>query len=219
MREHKLALLVARPPGILPLTCGPTCGPAQAAGQAQLDEALVTIKAGVRQREGWAAKERMRDTVRRARIEGTVGWACWPAGTAACPPRLPGPANASLLPVPTRLPLSQLHDWFLKGRNPETGEYPSLPDSAKGGSRHILHPPPPQPTPGEAAAAAAAASKGKAAAGKGKAGAGTAGNGAPQLTQAFLEGLREAVQAYVQVWQGHAPADPIATLRECWGSS
>ena len=50
----------------------------QAARQAELDEGLVCIKAGVRQREGWAMKERMRDKVR--------WWCCcWvPAEWFAC---------------------------------------------------------------------------------------------------------------------------------------
>lgn len=44
----------------------PTHTTQQAARQAELDEGLVCIKAGVRQREGWAMKERIRDKVRLA---------------------------------------------------------------------------------------------------------------------------------------------------------
>ncbi|PRW20260.1 IQ and AAA domain-containing 1 [Chlorella sorokiniana] len=148
----------------------------QAARQAELDEGLVSIKAGVRQREGWALKERIRD---------------------------------------------KLNDWFLGSRDPETGEYADLPTADKGGSRNIIHPPPPQPSAEEAAAAAARASKAGAAAGKssssGKPGGGkgkaAAGEEAPRCSQAFLEGLRAAVQLYMDVWQEYEPSDPAAPLQ------
>lgn len=119
-------------------------------------------------------------------------------------------------------PASQLNDWFLASRNPETGEYADLPAADKGGSRDIIHPSPPQPTAEEAGAAAAKAGKAGAATGKGassgKPGGGkgkaAAGKEAPKCSQAFLEGLRAAVQQYMDVWQEYEPCDPSAALRE-----
>lgn len=120
---------------------------------------------------------------------------------------------------PARRP--QLHAWFLGSRHPETGDYADLPEAAKGGSRDIVHPPPPAPSAEEAAAAAKAGAKAAASSGKpaaaAKPGAGKGGGGggaAPQASTAFLQGLREAVQEYLDVWQGHEPADPTLALRE-----
>ena len=126
-------------------------------------------------------------------------------------PRLPAPAP------PCRQP--QLNDWFLTSRDHESGEFADLPAADKGGSRNIIHPPPPQP-PAEPAAAAAKAGKAGAAAGKGKPGAaagkdkGAAGEEAPRCSQAFLEGLRAAVQQYMDVWLEYEPTDPSVALRE-----
>lgn len=44
-----------------------------------------------------------------------------------------------LLCVPTT-PL-QIQAWFIAHRNPETGDYPELPEPDKGGSKQILNPP------------------------------------------------------------------------------
>lgn len=131
-----------------------------------------------------------------------------------------GEIQPSLIP-PLRHPL-QLNDWFLGSRDPETGEYADLPAADKGGSRAIIHPAPPQPSAEEAAAAAANASKAGAAASKGS-GAGKPGGGKgkaaageeePRCSQAFLEGLRMAVQQYMDVWQEYEPSNPSAALRE-----
>ncbi|PSC70654.1 IQ and AAA domain-containing 1 [Micractinium conductrix] len=143
---------------------------------AELDSALVSIKAGVKQREGWSMKERIRD---------------------------------------------KLNTWFLGSRDPETGQYADLPDAAKGGSAAIVNPPPPEPTPEEAAAAAARAAKEGGAKGGAKAGAkagkgGKGGKGgapeAPPMSFAFLEGLRGAVQHYLDVWGEYEEADPTLAL-------
>ena len=65
----------------------------------------------------------------------------------------------------------QINAWFLENRNPETGEYPDLPDEADMGSKVILNPPPPPPPPAPAADGKKGAKKApekKAAKGKGK---------------------------------------------------
>lgn len=89
-----------------------------------------------------------------------------------------------------------------------------------------MRPLPPAPSAEEAAAAAARAGKagasaagkpGAAAGGKGGKG-GAAAGAAPVMRNAFLQGLLEAVQEYVDVWQEYEPTDPTLALRE-WGSS
>ena len=61
------------------------------------------------------------------------------------------------------------------------------------------------------AAAGKGPSTGKPGSGKGKA---AAGEAAPKCSQAFIEGLRAAVQQYMDVWQEYEPSDPSAALRE-----
>lgn len=67
--------------------------------------------------------------------------------------------------------LLQINAWFLEKRDPETGEYPDLPDEAEMGSKVILNPPPPPPPPAPAADGKKGAKKApekKAPKGKGK---------------------------------------------------
>lgn len=47
--------------------------------------------------------------------------------------------------------LLQINAWFLENRDPETGEYPDLPEESEMGSKVILNPPPPPPPPAPAA--------------------------------------------------------------------
>ena len=140
---------------------------------------------------------------------------CWSIQRCTSLPQLP--------PLPSAPPLPQLNTWFLGSRDPETGQYADLPDAAKGGSAAIVNPPPPEPTPEEAAAAAARAAKEGGAKGGAKAGAkagkgGKGGKGgapeAPPMSFAFLEGLRGAVQHYLDVWGEYEEADPTLALRE-----
>jgi hypothetical protein len=203
----------------------------QAQRQAELDVATISIKAGLRQREGFGMKEAIRDKVcQRGCVAALTAPGCcgksWqgplPPSDALFPRGLPTRLTCTSLPPTNVCPL-QLDGWFLSSRNPESGEYADLPEAAKGGSRAIIYPPPPQPTPEEAASAAAKAAK--AGSGSGKASSSSSRGKAAQpeasrVSQAFVEGLREAVQQYLDVWQEHQETDPTMALRKgplcCW---
>lgn len=206
----------------------------QASRQRELDDALLSIKAAVRQQEGFAMKDQIRDKVgwwalwglnasRWAWAPGDGQLGGWRQGrcSKAChrfagmlaPAACIFPNKTCRGPAAVPCPL-QLNDWFLKSRDPATGEYADLPEAAKGGSRDLVLPPPPEPTPEEAAAAAKAAQAGAASAGRGSSGRGAKQAAAPKVTQEFLQGLKEAVQLFMDVWQQYEPSDPTLALRE-----
>lgn len=103
----------------------------------------------------------------------------------------------------------KLNDWLLKSRDPDTGDYPDLPEEAAGGSSAIVYPLPPSPS---AEAAAAAAKAAAAAAAKAKAKASSKGGKAPRAPAVFVRDLRAAVQEFLHGWQDWEARDPGAAV-------